>query len=90
MISSSRRHLLPGWDGETHALFVAFAPAHAPRYAAACVVEHGGGGSRAAAPVVRDVMTELLQRDPAGRRPFVANNAVAAAPSALAAVENTQ
>ena len=90
VISSSRRHLLPGWDGETHALFVAFAPAHAPRYAAACVVEHGGGGSRAAAPVVRDVMTELLQRDPAGRRPFVANNAVAAAPSALAAVENTQ
>jgi penicillin-binding protein 2 len=90
VISSSRRHLLPGWDGETHALFVAFAPAHAPRYAAACVVEHGGGGSRAAAPVVRDVMTELLQRDPAGRRPFVANNAVAAVPSALAAVENTQ
>jgi cell division protein FtsI/penicillin-binding protein 2 len=28
------------------------------------VVEHGGGGSRAAAPVVRDIMTEILLRDP--------------------------
>jgi penicillin-binding protein 2 len=74
VISSRNQHKLPGWEGETHALFIAFAPAHAPRYAAACVVEHGGGGSRAAAPVVRDVMTELLLRDPARRPAFVASN----------------
>ncbi|MGZ8417590.1 MAG: penicillin-binding protein 2, partial [Methyloceanibacter sp.] len=60
VISARNQHLLKGWEGETHALFIAFAPASAPRYAAACVVEHGGGGSRAAAPVIRDVMTELL------------------------------
>lgn len=47
-----------------HALFVGYAPADAPRYAVACVVEHGGGGSVAAAPIVKDVMTALLQRDP--------------------------
>ncbi len=47
-----------------HALFVGYAPADAPRYAVACVVEHGGGGSRAAAPIVKDVMTALIQRDP--------------------------
>ena len=85
VISSRNRHLLKGWDGETHALFIAFAPAHAPRYAAACVVEHGGGGSRAAGPVVRDVMTELLLRDPAGKPAFVANHEEKT-PSALAVV----
>jgi len=51
-----------------HSLFVAFAPADAPRYAISAVVEHGGGGSTAAAPLVRDVMAELLASDP-GRRP---------------------
>lgn len=39
-----------------HALFVAFAPFDAPRYAVTVVVEHGGGGSTAAAPIARDLM----------------------------------
>ena len=38
-----------------HGLFVAFAPADAPRIALGVVVENGGGGSRAAAPVARKV-----------------------------------
>ncbi len=74
VISAKNQHMLKGWEGETHALFVAFAPVIAPRYAAACVVEHGGGGSRAAAPVVRDIMTEILLRDPAAKPAFVASN----------------
>lgn len=53
-----------------HALFVAFAPVEAPRYAIAVVVEHGGGGSRAAAPVAKDIMTKVLELDVAGRAPF--------------------
>src|SRR4029434_2856192 len=65
VISAKNRGFLKGWEGETHALFIAYAPTVSPRYAAACVVEHGGGGSRAAAPVVRDVMTEVLLRDSA-------------------------
>jgi len=36
-------------------LFVAFAPADDPRIALAVVVENGGGGARAAAPVARKV-----------------------------------
>ena len=39
-----------------HALFVGYAPAGKPRYAAAVVVEHGGSGSKAAAPIARDLL----------------------------------
>jgi penicillin-binding protein 2 len=48
------------WNRRDHALFVGYAPAHAPRYAIAVVVEHGGGGSAAAAPIARDVMMRAL------------------------------
>lgn len=44
------------WNRRDHALFVAFAPFDAPRYAVTVVVEHGGGGSTAAAPIARDIM----------------------------------
>ncbi|MEQ8666416.1 MAG: penicillin-binding protein 2 [Rhodospirillales bacterium] len=50
------------WEQRDHALFVAFAPVDKPRYAISVVVEHGGSGSRAAAPIARDVMTETLRR----------------------------
>jgi penicillin-binding protein 2 len=39
-----------------HALFVAFAPVHAPEIAVAVVVEHGGHGGSAAAPVARKII----------------------------------
>ena len=52
------------WNRRDHALFVGFAPYDDPRYAVSVVVEHGGGGSTAAAPIARDV---LLQRA-VGRR----------------------
>lgn len=88
VVSSRNEHKLSPYERETHALFVAFAPADKPRYAAVCVVEHGGGGSRAAAPVVRDVMTEALLRDTANRPAFVANNAHIV-PAELASAEGT-
>jgi penicillin-binding protein 2 len=44
------------WERRDHALFIGYAPAHAPRYAVAVVVEHGGSGSAAAAPIARDVL----------------------------------
>jgi penicillin-binding protein 2 len=81
VISAKNRGFLKGWEGETHALFIAYAPTVSPRYAAACVVEHGGGGSRAAAPVVRDVMTEVLLRDPALKTALLASNEAAAGAS---------
>ncbi|KAA5613072.1 penicillin-binding protein 2 [Rhodovastum atsumiense] len=56
------------WEFRPHALFVAYAPYDAPRYAMAIVVEHGNAGAAAAAPVARDIMTVALTRDPLGRR----------------------
>lgn len=44
------------WERRDHALFVGYAPFDRPRYAVSVVVEHGGGGSRAAAPVARDIL----------------------------------
>lgn len=55
------------WKERDHALFVAFAPVEAPRYACSIVVEHGGGGSAVAAPIARDILREALRRDPATR-----------------------
>jgi penicillin-binding protein 2 len=55
------------WELRPHALFVAYAPYDAPRYALAVVVEHGNAGSAAAAPIARDIMIDTLTRDPAGR-----------------------
>ena len=46
-----------------HALFVAFAPVHAPKYAISVVVEHGGTGSGAAAPIAKKVIKKVLERD---------------------------
>lgn len=48
------------WERRDHALFVNFAPVENPKYAVAVVVEHGGGGSKAAAPVARDVTLQAL------------------------------
>ncbi len=55
------------WEYRPHALFVAYAPYDAPRYALAVVVEHGNAGAAAAAPIAREIMTEVLRRDPANR-----------------------
>jgi len=46
------------WKELEHALFIGFAPVERPRYAAAVVIEHGGGGSAVAAPIVRDLLLE--------------------------------
>lgn len=50
------------WEQRDHALFVAFAPLENPRIALSVVVEHGGSGSKVAAPIAKDVMTEALRR----------------------------
>jgi penicillin-binding protein 2 len=46
-----------------HALFVAYAPYRQPSIAVAVVVEHGGGGSREAAPVARAVIDAWLSQE---------------------------
>ena len=47
------------WKHRDHGHFISFAPADQPRFACAVVVEHGGG-SAAAYPIARDVMTFLF------------------------------
>ncbi|MCP1334997.1 penicillin-binding protein 2 [Futiania mangrovi] len=59
----TRNEDLP-WNRRDHALFVAYAPRHDPRYAISVVVEHGSSGSGAAAPVARDILMETIRRDP--------------------------
>ena len=50
------------WKYRDHGLFIFFAPFDNPRYAGAVVIEHGGG-SGAAYPIARDIMTYMF--DPA-------------------------
>jgi penicillin-binding protein 2 len=52
------------WGLRDHGLFVAYAPVDAPRYALAVIVQHGMGGSTAAAPRAREIMRTALLKDP--------------------------
>ena len=45
-----------------HAWFVAFAPVHDPKYAISVLVEHGGSGSSAAAPIAKKVIKKVIER----------------------------
>lgn len=53
------------WEQRHHALFVGYAPVSNPRYVCAVVVEHGVGGSSAAAPLAKALMEQTQARDPA-------------------------
>lgn len=57
LIRGQRQEDLP-WEYRHHALFVGYAPLHEPRYATAVLVEHGGGGASAAAPVAHDILLQ--------------------------------
>lgn len=50
------------WKERDHALFVGYAPLNNPRFACAVIVEHGGGGSKVAAPIARDILVEAQRR----------------------------
>lgn len=64
-IAGGQRGQSGAWKYRDHGLFVCFAPVDKPRYAASVVIDHGLGGARAAAPVARDVLTYLFDRDKA-------------------------
>ncbi|MGR3484124.1 MAG: penicillin-binding protein 2 [Paracoccaceae bacterium] len=51
------------WERRDHALWVNYAPWDDPRIAVSVIVEHGGGGSSAAAPIGRDVTLAALSPD---------------------------
>ncbi len=64
-ITGGQRGQSGEWKYRDHGLFVFFAPTSNPRYAGAVVIDHGMGGSRAAAPVAKDVLTYLFDRNKA-------------------------
>jgi len=52
------------WKHRDHGHFICFAPFDKPRYACAVLVQHGGG-SGAAYPIARDVMTYMFDQQKA-------------------------
>jgi len=58
------------WDLRDHAWFIAYAPADEPRYAVSVLVEHGGWGAEASAPIAREIMKVALLKDPEVRKRF--------------------
>ncbi len=64
-IEGGQRGQSGAWKYRDHGLFVCFAPVVNPRYGASVVIEHGLGGARAAAPVAKDVLTFLYDREQA-------------------------
>jgi len=50
------------YERRDHALFVAFAPYKTPRYAISVVIEHKGTGSSVAAPIAKQAIKKVLER----------------------------
>ena len=50
------------YNERDHALFVAFGPYTNPRYALSTIVEHGGSGSSAAAPIAKKLFKLIIDR----------------------------
>jgi len=53
------------WALRDHSLFMGFLPFDNPRYACGTIVEHGGFGAAVAAPLVRDTLTFLYDKQKA-------------------------
>jgi penicillin-binding protein 2 len=65
------------WNLRDHGLFIAFAPAAQPRYACACIVEHGSDGHPQVV-IARDVLRFAQQRNVLGLRTAYPVNAAQA------------
>ena len=50
------------YNERDHAWFVAFGPYKEPRYALSVLVEHGGSGSKAAAPIAKKLFKLIIDR----------------------------
>ncbi|MDB4233046.1 penicillin-binding transpeptidase domain-containing protein, partial [Candidatus Pelagibacter sp.] len=50
------------YEERDHALYVAFGPYKNPRYSLSIVIEHGGSGSSAAAPIAKKLFKLIIDR----------------------------
>lgn len=57
------------WKLRDHALFIAYAPVSAPRYACSVVIEHGRVGQHPDVQMARDILLYAQQRAPLRRTP---------------------
>jgi len=48
------------WSSRNHAIFAGYAPFDNPKYAVSVYFDHGGGGGRAAAPIAKKIMQDVL------------------------------
>ena len=66
-LSASERgnYTAANWKLRDHSLFMAFVPFNNPRYACGAIVEHGGFGAAVAAPLVRDTLLYLYDKQKA-------------------------
>ena len=44
-------------------MYIAYGPYINPRYALSIIVEHGGSGSKAAAPIAKELFKLIIDRD---------------------------
>ncbi|MDA7637749.1 penicillin-binding protein 2 [Candidatus Pelagibacter sp.] len=51
------------YNDRDHALYIAYGPYVNPRYAISIIVEHGGSGSKAAAPMAKELFKLIIDRD---------------------------
>jgi len=51
------------YNDRDHALYIAYGPYKNPRYALSIIVEHGGSGSKAAAPMAKKLFKLIIDRD---------------------------
>tara|TARA_B110000037_G_scaffold221770_1_gene293913 strand:+ start:266 stop:2170 length:1905 start_codon:yes stop_codon:yes gene_type:complete len=51
------------YNDRDHALYIAYGPYVNPRYALSIIVEHGGSGSKAAAPMAKELFKLIIDRD---------------------------
>jgi penicillin-binding protein 2 len=51
------------YNDRDHALYIAYGPYKNPRYALSIIVEHGGSGSKAAAPMAKELFKLIIDRN---------------------------
>ena len=51
------------YNDRDHALYIAYGPYINPRYALSIIVEHGGSGSKAAAPIAKELFKLIIDRE---------------------------
>ena len=50
------------YKNRDHALYIAFAPYNNPRYSISVLIEHGGSGSKIAAPMAKKLIKQIIDR----------------------------